>query len=375
MSTAKVDISAAKQALPLKELFERLGVQWDLKKSNPRRQDWWACCPFHGERTPSFHIEERKGQYYCFGCGASGDHVRALMDLKSLDAGAAIRELAAMAGTDAMDSETRATLRARHAEARARAEREALADKAKGQKRAAEIYSAARPGGPIVKPYLKARGIDVDALIAAERWPGVLREARLDYYDLKTRRVVATLPAMLAPITNAAGKLQAVHRTYLAPNAQGTGLVKYEAEGRKAKKILGASGGGTIRLLPRQPGSRTLIIAEGIETALSVMELAMVRGEAELVGAGLWAGISLGNLVDVPFPAAARRIILAADNDARDPEMARKLLMRAAERARHTLGYDGDVQILWPDRGCDFNDMLVKRKADQGNAKKRGSKA
>ena len=42
-------------------LYEVVGrrVQWDRKKSNPRRRDWWACCPFHHEKTPSFHIEER----------------------------------------------------------------------------------------------------------------------------------------------------------------------------------------------------------------------------------------------------------------------------------------------------------------------------
>lgn len=35
--------------------------------------DWWACCPFHNEATPSFHIHESKGYYHCFGCGAHGN--------------------------------------------------------------------------------------------------------------------------------------------------------------------------------------------------------------------------------------------------------------------------------------------------------------
>ena len=33
-----------------------------------RGADLWACCPFHNEKTPSFHIIPSKGQYYCFGC-------------------------------------------------------------------------------------------------------------------------------------------------------------------------------------------------------------------------------------------------------------------------------------------------------------------
>src|SRR5688500_20206610 len=49
-------------------------VSWDRRKTNAPRGDYWACCPFHGEKTPSFHCEDRKGRYHCFGCGASGDH-------------------------------------------------------------------------------------------------------------------------------------------------------------------------------------------------------------------------------------------------------------------------------------------------------------
>ena len=49
-------------------------VQWDRRKSNPGRGDFWACCPFHQEKTPSFHADNRRGRYYCFGCQASGDH-------------------------------------------------------------------------------------------------------------------------------------------------------------------------------------------------------------------------------------------------------------------------------------------------------------
>ena len=42
----------------------------DLKKKG---RYWWACCPFHGEKSPSFHVREDQNSYYCFGCGAAGD--------------------------------------------------------------------------------------------------------------------------------------------------------------------------------------------------------------------------------------------------------------------------------------------------------------
>ncbi len=40
----------------------------------------WACCPFHGEKSPPFHADDRKGIYHCFGCGVTGDHFRFLTE-------------------------------------------------------------------------------------------------------------------------------------------------------------------------------------------------------------------------------------------------------------------------------------------------------
>ena len=38
-----------------------------------RGQSWWGQCPFHAEKTLSFHVRPHKGRYHCFGCGADGD--------------------------------------------------------------------------------------------------------------------------------------------------------------------------------------------------------------------------------------------------------------------------------------------------------------
>ena len=48
-------------------------VSWDRRRSNAAKGDWWAPCPFHQEKTASFHVDDRKGFYYCFGCHAKGD--------------------------------------------------------------------------------------------------------------------------------------------------------------------------------------------------------------------------------------------------------------------------------------------------------------
>ncbi len=75
-------------------------VQWDRKKTNAGRGDYWACCPFHHEKTPSFHADDRKGRYYCFGCKASGDVFRFLTEKHGMPFPEAVEQLAGEAGLD-----------------------------------------------------------------------------------------------------------------------------------------------------------------------------------------------------------------------------------------------------------------------------------
>ncbi|WP_208435897.1 DNA primase [Bartonella phoceensis] len=73
-------------------------VVFDPKKSKPSRGDFWCCCPFHGEKTPSFHCDDRKGQYYCFGCGVNGDIFTFLCELDGLHFSESVERLADFAG-------------------------------------------------------------------------------------------------------------------------------------------------------------------------------------------------------------------------------------------------------------------------------------
>ena len=73
-------------------------VTWDLRKSNQGKGDMWAPCPFHQERSASFHVDDRKGFYYCFGCQAKGDAVSFLKDTENLSFLEAVEWLAREAG-------------------------------------------------------------------------------------------------------------------------------------------------------------------------------------------------------------------------------------------------------------------------------------
>lgn len=82
-------------------------VSWDLRKSNQGRGDWWAPCPFHQEKSASFHVDDKKGFYYCFGCHAKGDVITFLKEAENLPFMEAVERLAREAGMQMPDRDPR----------------------------------------------------------------------------------------------------------------------------------------------------------------------------------------------------------------------------------------------------------------------------
>ena len=73
-------------------------VMWDARKSNQGKGDMWAPCPFHQEKTASFHVDDRKGFYYCFGCHAKGDAISFVRETENVSFMEAVEILAQEAG-------------------------------------------------------------------------------------------------------------------------------------------------------------------------------------------------------------------------------------------------------------------------------------
>ncbi|MEM8579240.1 MAG: DNA primase [Pseudomonadota bacterium] len=73
-------------------------VMWDQRKSNQGKGDMWAPCPFHHEKTASFHVDDRKGFYYCFGCHAKGDAISFVRETENVGFMEAVEILAGEAG-------------------------------------------------------------------------------------------------------------------------------------------------------------------------------------------------------------------------------------------------------------------------------------
>ncbi|QNM83582.1 DNA primase [Sphingomonas sabuli] len=78
-------------------------------------REFKACCPFHNEKTPSFTINDEKGFYHCFGCGAHGDAISFLVDNRGLPFMDAVKELAGKAGMDVPAPDPRARERSERA--------------------------------------------------------------------------------------------------------------------------------------------------------------------------------------------------------------------------------------------------------------------
>jgi DNA primase len=69
-------------------------VIWDTRKSNQGKGDMWAPCPFHHEKSASFHVDDQKGFYYCFGCQAKGDAISFVRETENVGFMDAVRILA-----------------------------------------------------------------------------------------------------------------------------------------------------------------------------------------------------------------------------------------------------------------------------------------
>jgi DNA primase len=114
-----------------------------------------ACCPFHQEKTPSFTVNDEKGFYHCFGCGAHGDAIRFLTDARGMQFLDAVKELAAKAGMEVPAPDPRA---------REQAERTSTLTDVMAAVQAWFAEQLQGLEGADARDYLANRGIDAGAI-------------------------------------------------------------------------------------------------------------------------------------------------------------------------------------------------------------------
>ncbi len=77
-----------------------VAVVGDYTRLERRGSDWWGCCPFHNEKTASFHVIPDRGMYHCFGCGKGGGVVNFVMEMEKLTFVEAVESLAKKSGVE-----------------------------------------------------------------------------------------------------------------------------------------------------------------------------------------------------------------------------------------------------------------------------------
>lgn len=110
-----------------------------------------ACCPFHSEKSPSFTVNDAKGFYHCFGCGAHGDVIRWMTDQRGLSFMDAVKELASEAGLEVPAPDPRAA---------AKAEQQSGLHEVMTAAQAWFVERLAADEGAKARAYLATRGFD-----------------------------------------------------------------------------------------------------------------------------------------------------------------------------------------------------------------------
>ena len=193
---------------------------------------------------------------------------------------------------------------------------------------AARLFAASVPvAGTLAETYLRSRGITLGGSVSALRF-----HPKCWHRDEGQTKSIPR-PALIAAVTDGAGALQGVHRTWLAPDGRGKAAVETQ------RRAMGHLLGNAVRLTPCDD---ILVVGEGIETMLSVREGAL--------GFPVWAALSSGHLGAVLLPEGLRRLYIAIDRDPAGQRAAERLSARAVE-----VGIA--VRVLEPRLG-DFNDDL-----------------
>lgn len=235
-------------------------------------RDYWACCPFHNEKTPSFQVRKDYQYYRCFGCGKSGNIFGFIMEYNKVSFSEAVEILAARAGLEL--PETKFDEQAR--------KRKEAADKIYDiNKIAARFYyrTLFKPEGAACVEYLTGRGIDGDAInrfglgyspdftslpefLLKKGYSGdslvsacvVSRKDNGDLIDFFGKRLII-------PVISAKNKVVGFAGRSLAPSPD---FVKYKNTGttavfNKRRHLFGINRFKDIR----QPGKRAMILVEG----------------------------------------------------------------------------------------------------------------
>lgn len=337
----------------------------------PRGADLWGCCPFHHEKSPSFHVVPERGRWKCFGCGKGGDCFTFVMERDNVDFPDAVRLLAERAGIELSEDDARSR---RHGSS---SKKNRLYD---AMEAAVAFYHAqltrVRGGGAErARAYLSGRGM---GSAVAERWglgfaPGggaLVRELTRQGFtrqELLDARLASERNGSLRdffynrvtiPIRNEAGKAVAIGGRILP--GEDASAPKYVNSPESAIYIKSRTVFALDRAKSRIATSAEAVIVEGYFDAISMHEASIDNAVAPC-GTALTSR-QLGRVTDFLRPSAKDvsrgRIICLFDAD--------EAGQGAAEKAFQFAGTTSTpmYRVVLPD-GKDPDEFLSRHGSDE----------
>lgn len=315
----KIDTQALLQRVRISDVVRR---RTKLRKAG---RSLVGLCPFHSERTPSFHVYDATNGYHCYGCGANGDAIRFLMETEHVDFPAACHMLAN--GDLPLVSQAE-KIQAREEDEAARLASIALA-------RDIWLRSIALDGKTPADVYLRSRGIT----IRPKRFRFVMCPA---WFKVDTGECGPDLPALVCGVTDIADQFIGLQRVFLADGG------KRKADMRNPKLSLGRPAGGAIRLGGVAPH---VVVVEGPEDGATVQQN-ILSSFAGGLRSPVWVACGTSMMPQIRFPPEVRRVTIGGDNN--------KAGRAAATKAKAAFQDRGlEVRAVYPDDAFgDWNDQL-----------------
>jgi DNA primase len=316
----RIDVERVKASYKLSDEVQKIVK---LKRNG---DEFSGLCPFHNEKTPSFTVNDKKGFYHCFGCGAHGSIIDWVMQTENLTFVDALKKLSS---ADHLIHNGTKKFRSKSHILSYTPEEQVTPNRAKAEAINDILRRSVPVDGTIAEAYLRSRGIlmPIPKSVRFVDKCRVTMHPRTEYF-----------PAMIGVVKNIHDQMIAVHRTFLTDD----GSDKRSAYNGSAKVMLGKCMGSAVRLSPLKD---RLYLAEGIETALSILQARP--------NACVWAALSCNGMGGLNVPKTVREVIFCADNDTKNPS-------DAAYRQVAKLVKSGvpRVTVKFPPEGMDFNDVL-----------------
>lgn len=291
-----------------------VGKAVKLKKCG---NEYQGLCPFHPEKSPSFFVNDAKEFAHCFGCGWHGDIIRFVQDKE----GCGFREAYQRLANDDLPTWT--------PQERNKAQAEQRLEDLEKVKDARRFYAeAVSILGTPAEVYLRARGISINP-------PEFVRFGMVpSWRNKETGEWGRKRPAVICGAQDGTGAIVGIQRIFFKDDDPALGK-------KDCKLSLGTIKGSALRLAP---ADRAIIMAEGPEDGLSIMQ--------EGPGLPVWVPFGTSMMPSVDFPDMVRRVVIAGQNNTAGRIAANKAAIALSDRGL-------DVAFAWPAPTYDdWNDQL-----------------